>query len=840
VTTVRSLSSLGSRSLARRKGRSALTATGVALGVALLFAVLVSNATVNRALDKLSQAWNGRTDVILVASGNGSAGLPPSIATKAAKLPDVEIVSPWLYSPAQLVTPGHTMDGGVVGVIPADDEKLAPTKLLTGRLERPGVPEVILNSRLADALQVKVGGQIHLGNAADAKVVTVVGINEPAVQIINVNATLVTSLEYAQSAGGKPGGLSGVSLALRKGTDAATWVDHHRGDLGPGIDPQVVRSYSSGFRKGLDNLQGAFAATAAVSLFVGAYLIYLTLSIAILERMRLYGTLRALGAFKTQVRRVVLAEAVALGAVSSAAGLALGVVFSVGLIRLTAAGVRIPSPKPAFPPLDVLAAFSVGVVTTVIAALIPARRAARMTAVDAMRSERPADTSRSRWPFVGLGVIGAGLLGYVELGRTVTVLSFCVLLVLTGSVLAVPLVLRPVAGLVGRMTRRLAPGVGRISVMHLVKERSQSASTLALVMVVLTTVFAVFASYVSNQRASLRILDKQYGADVQLYSNDQGFPPELEKTLLTTPGVARSTEYRFGGTRMWTTDQNRSVPQRLVAIDPSTYFDVASYPWLHGTDPSAKAALAEGGHVLLTAPNAAELGVGVGATITLDTAVGPKPFVVAGIYGSMGFGGGHIGTVVGIKDGQKFFRTGQPNAIDIVATPHTSASALRQRLLHINGGHGFFATTSNRVKADSERQLNGIFAIFFAIVLVGVLVGMLGLANTLAASVMQRYREIGVLRAVGTIRSQVRGIVLVESATLVTVAFVLSMPLGFVLSRMIVRDTSSSFGYELPYVYPWAAVPILAVLALIVGTVAAVAPARRAARLDPVAVLRFD
>jgi putative ABC transport system permease protein len=124
--------------------------------------------------------------------------------------------------------------------------------------------------------------------------------------------------------------------------------------------------------------------------------------------------------------------------------------------------------------------------------------------------------------------------------------------------------------------------------------------------------------------------------------------------------------------------------------------------------------------------------------------------------------------------------------------------------------------------------------------LVGVIVGMLGLANTLAASVVQRYREIGVLRAVGTMRTQVRGIVLVESATLVGVAFILSMPLGLALSRMIVRNSSGSSGYALPYVYPWAAVPLLAVLALVVAAVAAVAPARRASRLDPVAVLRFD
>src|SRR5207302_9624323 len=121
------------------------------------------------------------------------------------------------------------------------------------------------------------------------------------------------------------------------------------------------------------------------------------------------------------------------------------------------------------------------------------------------------------------------------------------------------------------------------------------------------------------------------------------FGPLLERTLLSTPGVARSTDYRFGSTRMWVIDANRAVSQRLIVIDPSSYFNVDSFPWLHGSDQAAKSALSAGDHVLLTAPNAAQLGVAVGDTITLDTAVGPRPFVVSGIYESLGFGGGHAG-----------------------------------------------------------------------------------------------------------------------------------------------------------------------------------------------------
>ena len=144
------------------------------------------------------------------------------------------------------------------------------------------------------------------------------------------------------------------------------------------------------------------------------------------------------------------------------------------------------------------------------------------------------------------------------------------------------------------------------------------------------------------------------------------------------------------------------------------------------------------------------------------------------------------------------------------------------------------------MKRDAFKQLNGYFSLFFAVLLVAGVVGLLGLANTLAMSVLQRFREIGVLRAIGTTSRQVVGMVLVEAATMVGVALVLAIPLGGLLSVFVVRNASSSLGFTINYQYPWGWLPIVAIMAAGVGLLAAIAPARRAGRLQVVNALALE
>ena len=332
------------------------------------------------------------------------------------------------------------------------------------------------------------------------------------------------------------------------------------------------------------------------------------------------------------------------------------------------------------------------------------------------------------------------------------------------------------------------------------------------------------------------MLDKQYGADVLVQSAEGSFDPSFGAALHDVPGVDRVTAFAFGETRA----VGRNDVFRLVFVDPATYFGLEGFPWIHGDDASARAALAGGGAVLLPAPTASRLHARQGNTLVLETVAGPRPFRVAGVYQSI-FEGPRQGVILSAGDGRRLFRAERPAVYDVDVTPGTSVVAFQRRLLETLGRRSaIFLQTGAGIRASSRRELEQTFGIFFSLVLVGVVVGLLGLANTLAASVVQRYREIGVLRAVGTLRRQVRGVVLVESATLVAIALLLALPLGWVLSVMVVHDTSAALGYAVPYVYPWGSIPLVVGLAVAVALLAAVAPARRATRLDVVDALRFE
>ena len=818
-----------------------LTATGIVLGVALLFGVLVSSAGVNRALDRLSASNGGRADVRVLGVGAYEAGLPESAIARVERLPGVTRATPDLYFGSRLLntTARRGTDAIVDGARLSHREAIATTYLLAGRYFTPGAPEVVLNEHLALFLRVHPGDRVRVG-AASGPSVTVVGVMRDfgAGIASGVGNVAFTSLESAQALSNRRGNVSFVILQLVHGTDVDRWVERHRRDLGPGLDMVNLATENAGFRDFLHQIQASFTASAAIALFVGAFLIYLSLSISVLERTRLYGTLRALGGHPRQVVRVVVSEAAALGAVSSVVGLFVGYGLARAISGYTARGVGIRPQPPLVYPLAVIVSLAVGLAVTLTAALVPARRAAAMAPVEAMKGTSDPDAGSGRGWVVGLLAIAVGPLLY-RVATGIVVLSLSVILVLLGAVLLVPVVLRPLARVVGGFTRRLSSGVGNISVMHLVKERSRSASTLALVMVVLALIFSVAASYVSNRRVSERVLDKQYGADLQLTAHAGTFDASFGDALRAVPGAGRVTSFAFGQT--WGRAPGGSNVQiRLVFVDPTTYFGLESYPWIHGSDASARSALTRGGVVVLPAPTARRLHAHIGDLVAIETRVGVRRFRVAGVYQSI-FEGQRQGVTLSARDGARFFRTAGTRAFDVDVTPGTSVSAFQVRVVRSLAGRAPFLThTGAEIKARSRRDLDQTFGIFFVMVLLGVVIGLLGLANTLAASVVQRYREIGLLRAVGTLRRQVRGVVLVESATLVAVALALAVPLGWALSAMVVHDTSAALGYAVPYVYPWASIPLVVALAVVVALAAAVAPARRAARLDVVEVLRFD
>ncbi len=839
---MRRLSSLGSRNLAHRKGRSILTGTGIVLGVAILFGVLVANATTQKGVDDLISGFTGKADVVAGPIGAFDAKLPRGAVATLRSLPQVtDVIGEYGFSTAlagfrSKSDPTQPASLDVSGIVPSESQKIRDYPFTAGRFPNPGAFEIDVSKKLADDYHLEVGEQLPLRGRKLARTFTVVGI----VDVKDVGGRRGGSgqgfvpMDVAHKMQGDPAGaLDGADVVLAKGVDTDTWLDAHK-DAITGVRMQNAQNLAQGFKQFLTAFGIFLTFFAAIVLFIAAFLIYLTLSMAVIERTRIYGTLRALGATSKQVRRVVMREALVLSLVSTVAGLVLGLGLAKGLLVFISKLFGISIPGLAITPSALIATIFVGLVVTIVSALIPARRAGQLAPIVAMKGDYARDTKLSRMWITGLILFAVGTAISVSSSKTG---PLGVIVILLGSVMLVPLVLRPLSQLLGRLTHNIARGVGDIAVLHLSKERSRSAYTLALIMIVMAMLFGTGGLFLSLRSGIAEIVDRQFGADmlVQPQVPDDG---TVGARLSNVPGVGHVTPIRFGfGTGIDTKGKTQEFFIRT--IDPSSYFAVSSYFWKSGSgsDAAAKAALTRGGSIIASDEVAKALGASVGHDVTLNTARGPTHFTLAAIY---------IGTAgppelsMGLKDARTYLGTSRPQAYALNvakgSNPDTVAVAIKKDL----AAYQPMTQTSAEAKSEAKSQIATYFEIIWAILLIAAIVGLLGLANTLAMSVLQRFREIGILRAIGVTASQTWRMVLVESSTLGLTAFVLSIPLGALMTYLVVRGTSDGFGFSIPTLYPWVWVPFVCLFAIVIAVIAAIAPGRRASRLEVVSALQYE
>jgi putative ABC transport system permease protein len=844
VTLVRKLYSLGSKSLAHRKGRSILTGAGIVLGVAIFFGVLVSNATTQDGVDRLIEDFTGGADVVVNPQGAFDARISDATLAKVRALPGVRDVvgGLGLYAEVPSLRKDDDRKGFYLNGIVLDQErKVFRFVLGSGRFFRPGAAEVVINQNIAEDLSLGIGERVGITTPTGPRTVTVVGIlkKEGAGRGIGGPGAF-TSLAETRALVGEGAVYDGASLILSSGTNVERWVRAHNGDT-PGIRFRNADDLAQGFKSFLTVFGTFLTFFAFITLFVGAFLIYLTLSMAVIERTRMYGTLRALGATRRQVRRVVLTEATALGLVSTLVGLFVGLGLAKILLALISKLFELSLPGLTITPLTVVLAVAVGVIVTLIASLIPAVRAGRLAPVEAMKGDYVGETRLTRSWIAGVALLVLGLVvamttsGSADKASGLTPIG--VLLVLLGAVLMTPLLLRPLAAVLGRITNRMARGVGDVAVLHLVKERSRSAYTLGLIMVVMAMLFAAGGLYLSVRGVIDEIVDRQFGADLFMQANAP-LDPALETKIRARPDIAHVSSLRFGFTRSSGHKAADNDEVFLLMIDPATYFDLSSFLWKDGSDAEAKEALTRGGSVLMPATYSKETGLGRGDKLILETRSGKVPFNVAGVHLN---DPGPPRITVGLADGRRYFQASKPYALIADVKPSANVNRVKTSLENgIGKNIGLDVETAAENKRMAQSQVGRYFQIVYAILAVMAIVGLLGLANTLAMSVVRRFREIGILRAIGVTRSQMWRMVLVESTTLGLVAFVLSFPLGWIMTALVIRATSDGFGFEMSTVYPWKWIPFVALFGLLCAVVAAIAPGRRAARLEVVTALQYE
>ena len=837
------LSSLALRSLSARRGRTGLSIVGIALGIAVLYASLATDAGIAASIDHTVRDLVGRADLRIEAFGPN--GLSAQSLAEIEGAPGVKLAAPALQRRTYLVPAADESQTApppitALGVDPRREVAVRDFVIARGvGLSGPDGFQALITETLATSDRVAVGGTITFQGADGAPVdLTVVGIVAGDGPIVGTaGRTVILPLHTMQGLFADPT-VSRVDIVAGEGATPAEVAVA----IGVALtnQPYVLSSpgdVATSLRGSTADFRSTTALIAAVALFVGAFLIFNTLSMTVSERVRELGLLRAAGATRRQLVAFVVIQAVVLGILGALLGLAVGFV----LAELMALDLRSIAAIP-FERVDpslgsIVAVMAIGLGVTVAAAIEPARRAGSIPPVEALRDRiDPSTARRARlsWLIGVFVVVGiAGLLAWPrDAGTAGLARSGLVYLVLFAAVLAAPFVVGVLGRLAGLPFRGVLRVEERLARASIVRDRSRTTLTVGALAIGLAMVVAVGGVAHQSRLAAAAWLDEVIPGDelvtsIRPIALDEGVIADLA----AIDGVARVSPFAVfevarNGVRM---DAAAVVGRDLLADGRLRFIDGDRTAALKGLD--------TGGVAVLPRAIAERTGLTVGSTLTL--AVGGGQVIdlrVAGITDRSIPGGVGEAVLVGWPDATTAFGVQGADVLAIRFAPGQSATArplleaaARQAALEPN--------PLETVAGAVDSALAQVFGLFDALALIAVVVAALGIVNTLTVSVLERVRELGVLRAAGMTRDQVRRTVVVEAGILGIVGSMLGIVTGLVAGAILVLLAG---GGPLILEPPWISIAVAVLLGVGISMAAAWYPARLASRLAIVAAVQHE
>ncbi len=835
------------RNTLARRARLALTLLAVLLGVTFVTGSLVLTDTSRRLLDEqFSTATAGVDLTVRKSAAFGSAmgvevardPLPATVPDRIRAVPGVADARPIARGEGLLIVNGRA-------VVPSGPSMLAswapaPFGAFTIRAGRAPAAgdEVVLDAATAQAQHIQLGDTVTV-RAAGSATLRVVGLagfgDNPGLP--NSTVALV-SLPTAQRMLKLGTSSSEVAVTTADGNPTPHLRDLINTRLGGGYEvsssQDVAAASAAAAKNQLSYLQVMLLALAAAALLVGAFLIANTFSIVITQRTRELAVLRAAGATGGQVLRSVLGEALLIGLVASAGGIGLGVAAAAGLRDLAGAfGIALPSGAMVVAPRTVLLAFAVGVLVTVLAAAGPARRAARVAPVTAMReSTGPAGAGGWARTLTGLlaSTLGVTAVGAVLLGSgSIALLGAGAVSTLTGLTLLGPALAPTLARLVGRpLDGAGVPGrLARQSAARAPRRTAATAMALALGLALITFTTVVASSVKGSiEQTYGEVISADYVVESARNEMLGGLPADVHHHVDELPEVAVASRLRYGH---WKDGETTSA---LTAVDPATLPQVTSLHMVAGT----LDALSSGG-IVLAEHVARERGLAVGDSLPLTFArTGQQQLRIVGLLRDGDAQALSTDYIISLDTFGRHFAEDVDASIFIKTVDGVPAAAATKA---ISAALADAPTAQLRDQAAAvagrTQTLDQILGLVTALLMLTIGIALLGITNTLALSILERTREIGLLRAVGMTRTQLRWMVRGEAVLVAALATVIGVALGIGFGASTVTALSDTT--PIAVVLPAGRLLLVIAMALAAGLLAGLLPARRAARLDVLAAI---
>lgn len=829
------------RNLIANKLRLFLTVAAVTVGVAFVSGTFVLSDTMNKAFDELYAGLTSGTDVVVraeaaydldVTTGEMARPIDEAMVDTVARVPGVEVADGSVAGYALVldkdgepIQPGGAPTFG--GSASGDDRLAGDFSYRQGRKPH-GPRELALDAATAEKAGFELGDTVDIVYEGGRRSFTLVGTIGFGETDSLLGATFAGfDLPTAQEIAGKPGKVDEIGVKAVEGVTPAELRDAINAALPDGFEAltgeQVAADGTAAVRDAMGIFTQVLLVFAAVSLLVGSFVIWNTFNVLVAQRRREVALLRAVGATRRQVLGGVLAEAGVIGVVAGAIGLAAGVGLAAGIrALLTVIGIEVPTTSPAVETRTIVAAFAVGIVVTIVAALAPAWTATRVAPMEALRDAVPSATDVctvrrvAGWVLVLGGL--AGLVTCAIVANQPLWTGVATLTTFAGLVAAGPSLARATARIADRGRRG---GGWRLASRNVARSARRSAATALALTIGLTVVSAVAVTAESMKTSVSEAVSGGNRADLILQPAGTGFglSPAAADLLRARDDVAEVVEFRSStakveGTSTWLTGADTVGLEQVLDLGIETGSVGALRP----------------GRILVGEKKADELGVRVGDTVTVTfPETGDVRLEVAGTYSK----GTFIGTsyVLSLEDYAANVTSKLDGAVLVNNADDEQAAVVKADVKEALEAYPN-VTVSDPAELTEKTQdsVNQLLGLVTALLLLAVVVAVLGIVNTLVLSVVERTRELGLMRAVGATRRQLRTVVRRESVLMSLLGALTGTALGtaagVALSRSLADEGISTLAVPVPMLASYV------VIAALVGVLAAIGPARRASKVD--------
>jgi len=839
---------LALRYLTARKQRMVLTTLAIVFGVTILFGMNSLLPGMFNAFRHTMITSAGKVDLTVSSASNNPFNQDALGIVSAVDGVDAStgVLQRNVQIPASLGGATDPLTGSaailLTGVDPATAGSVRRYTVDDGRfLENGDDLAAVISYNMARKLDLKPGDTLTLPSSEGTTELEVVGVRG------QFDAAIVDEVFVPLSAVQRilhlPGQLTSIDILLNAGADQGA------------VETSLLQALGDQFKLGAVEVGNELTAMLGLgknimwlfglmALAMAAFVIFNTFRTVVAERRRDLGMLRAVGASRKTVMQLILTESILQGVAGTLIGLILGYLFAYVTLKalepLAQTYLRMSVGAPVITLENLLSAVVLGVGFTLGSAYFPARSAMKVTPLEAIRPVPQAVERRNtrQRAIIGLVLTVVSVAGLLLGGLQVA--SFSMLLFLVGLVLVIPVVVKPVADIFGKLINLVYARQGNLAQGNLKRQPGRASVTASAMMIGLAVTIAMIGLVTSMKFGFMSYLDKSLGADYLLMpeslvlgGGNMGAAPEFASELEKIDGIDSVTSLRLAAS---STD---NTALQVIGIDPLKYARVSGLEFNSGDEQSAYAAMQNGRAIIINGIFSSSSGTKIGDTITLMTAEGEKPYRVVGIamdYLNAKLATGyisqanlqqdfHITTDVLIMAN----RTDGADSADVDAAMNAAVKKYP----------AFTLVDSAEFKAEQMKTLDMALSFMYALTLMLAIPGLIAMINTLTINIIERTREIGMLRAIGSTRRQVRQMVLGESLLLSALGTSLGIVVGIFLSYYMLKALQIT-GFKLDFYFPGVGILAAVAVGLLFGVLAALIPARQAARIPIVEALRYE